>query len=188
MKLVIFSQVFLGFISIILGSPLSPDDSLVPLDIRDDSKCPSAKSGLCTVEVLVYTESIAAFGVNLYDQGCTEKCHQIFNTRNTPLSWTPACLGIKNLTVQVDQNGELHPIIRDKIVIHIGIVPDGNKNVVTHRAPFPCPTSSVTAVATSTAAKTTTAPATPAGNPCTEIPIVPSCIHPVGSGFTGEGV
>lgn len=59
------------------------------------------------------------------------------------------------MAIQVDGNRELHPIIYNFNQINIGIVPDGNKDVVTHREVFACPTTSVAAATTSSAPAST---------------------------------
>ncbi|KAF7890962.1 uncharacterized protein EAF02_001287 [Botrytis sinoallii] len=137
MKHIIFSQVFLGIISLILGSPLS-----TPW-VRSPSKCGNSDLNTCTVEVYVPVnkpnQNKFDFIVKLFDSNCDTMCGDRFVHRNTRITWVPPCLKGGNMTVQVQGDGELQPIYHNGSPIYIGIVPDGNPTIVTHRDTFQCP-------------------------------------------------
>ncbi|TGO27083.1 hypothetical protein BPAE_0048g00550 [Botrytis paeoniae] len=120
MKHVVFSQVFLGVISFVLGSPLS-----TPW-IRSQSKCGNSDVNTYTVEVHVPVskpnQNKFSFIVTLFDSNCNTMCSDMWN-----------------MTVQVQRDGELQPIYHNGSPIYIGIVPDGNTAIVTHRDTFQCP-------------------------------------------------
>ncbi|KAF7950547.1 hypothetical protein EAE96_007829 [Botrytis aclada] len=137
MKYIIFFQVFLGVIPFVLGSPSSPPS------VRSTSKCGNSDVNTCTVEVYVPVnkpnQNKFAFIVTLFDLNCDTMCSDTFVHRNTRITWVPPCLKGGNMTVQVQGNGELQPIYHNGSPIYIGIVPDGNTTIITHRDTFQCP-------------------------------------------------
>ncbi|KAF7880774.1 uncharacterized protein EAF01_011939 [Botrytis porri] len=139
MKHIILSQVFLGVIFYVLGSPLST--SLV----RSRSNCGNSDVNTCTVEVYIPVnkpnQNTFDFIVKLFDSNCDTMCGATFVHRNTRITWVPSCLKGGNMTVQVQGDGELQPIYHNGSPIYIGIVPDGNDVIVTHRDTFQCPKS-----------------------------------------------
>ncbi|THV54342.1 hypothetical protein BGAL_0029g00360 [Botrytis galanthina] len=130
MKHIIFSQVFLGIISLVLGSPLS-----TPW-VRSQSGCSNSDVNTCTVEVYVPVnepnQNKFSYIVTLFDSNCDRMCGDM-------ITWVPPCLKGGNMTVQVQGDGELQPIYHNGSPIYIGIVPDGNTKIVTHRDTFQCP-------------------------------------------------
>lgn len=192
MNLVTLSQILLGFILPILGSPLSSPSSSVALDVRNDKGCPSPDLNLCTLEVLVYMKLNMAT-VNIYDANCVV-CpkNYVFRPSEGPKQWKPSCIKEKPMNITVDANGELHPILWGGVQYNIGIVPSSNKDPVTHRQNFGCSTTSAAPTPTSS-----TSPTPTSGKGCdisTEPPDGTSChdewlnnhYPAAGSGTTGD--
>ncbi|KAM0156420.1 hypothetical protein ACHAQE_006391 [Botrytis cinerea] len=187
MKNIIFSQVILGVISFVLGSPLSPPW------VRSPSKCSNSDVNTCTVEVYVSVnkpnQNKFAFIVTLFDSNCDTMCSDTFENRNTRITWVPPCLKGGNMTVQVEGDGELQPIYYNGSPLYIGIVPDGNTTIVTHRDMFQCPIANAALMVRS---------ASRSGESCEEAehppPLYDSCYQAwrlahtpvVGSGHTGD--
>ncbi|EMR80559.1 hypothetical protein ACHAP3_006621 [Botrytis cinerea] len=187
MKNIIFSQVILGVISFVLGSPLSPPW------VRSPSKCSNSDVNTCTVEVYVPVnkpnQNKFAFIVTLFDSNCDTMCSDTFEHRNTRITWVPPCLKGGNMTVQVEGDGELQPIYYNGSPLYIGIVPDGNTTIVTHRDVFQCPIANAALMVRS---------ASRSGESCEEAehppPLYDSCYQAwrlahtpvVGSGHTGD--
>lgn len=187
MKQIIFSQVILGVISCVLGSPFSPPW------VRSSSKCSNSDVNTCTVEVYVPVnkpnQNKFAFIVTLFDSNCDTICSDTFEHRNTRITWVPPCLKGGNMTVQVQGDGELQPIYHNGSPIYIEIVPDGNTAIVTHRDTFQCPKANAALLVRS---------ASRSGEGCEEAehppPLYNSCYQAwrlahtpvVGSGHTGD--